>query len=291
MNEIIRGMDDFIGLVASNGGSIGNPEQVSAALIRRIFNPLPWKEAIRPFLKPILERLYVRGAMNQAAIHNLVIEPRRRLTARRALDWAWFWDSENFRMPIVHKQTEEERLAALGLNLPIGISFEMPEWLKKRMDVAISTVMAGPYWVEFVETTKDDIATIIRSGAVKGWSIKKIRDKIVEVAPEYSKVRAERIARTETIGILNRGGLDILRQTSQETAGAIDGKSWLGTLDERIRGAHLEADGQIRKIDEPFVVGGEEAMYPGDENLSAWNRINCRCTILSEQVDANLSSE
>lgn len=56
-------------------------------------------------------------------------------------------------------------------------------------------------------------------------------------------------------------------------------KEWRAVLDSRTRFAHLEADGQIKKIDEPFEVGNELLMYPSDSSLgaSAGNTINCRC--------------
>jgi uncharacterized protein with gpF-like domain len=43
---------------------------------------------------------------------------------------------------------------------------------------------------------------------------------------------------------------------------------------------HLAADGQVQDIDEPFDVGGEQLMYPGDPAGSPGNTINCRCTVL-----------
>lgn len=59
----------------------------------------------------------------------------------------------------------------------------------------------------------------------------------------------------------------------------ISKKEWRTVLDERTRDAHAIADGQIRKIMEPYVVGGELLMFPGDSSLGAsiWNTINCRC--------------
>ena len=57
-------------------------------------------------------------------------------------------------------------------------------------------------------------------------------------------------------------------------------KEWLSTKDDRVRIEHLEVDGQVVPIDEPFIVGGEELMYPGDASGSAGNVINCRCTEL-----------
>lgn len=43
--------------------------------------------------------------------------------------------------------------------------------------------------------------------------------------------------------------------------------------------SHLLANGQVRKPDEPFLVGGEELMYPRDPNGSAENTINCSCIL------------
>jgi hypothetical protein len=41
------------------------------------------------------------------------------------------------------------------------------------------------------------------------------------------------------------------------------------------RPGHLYADGQVRNVDEPFVVDGEALMYPRDPNGSPENTINC----------------
>ena len=37
------------------------------------------------------------------------------------------------------------------------------------------------------------------------------------------------------------------------------------------------ANGQLRKLDEPFLVGGEELDHPGAESGSPENVINCHC--------------
>ena len=52
---------------------------------------------------------------------------------------------------------------------------------------------------------------------------------------------------------------------------------WDATLDGRTRPAHAAADGQKKKLDQPFVVMGEKLMYPGDSAGSAANVINDRC--------------
>lgn len=57
-------------------------------------------------------------------------------------------------------------------------------------------------------------------------------------------------------------------------------KQWRRSGKLRSRFSHDTADGQIREVDEPFDVGGEQLMYPRDPTASAKNTINCGCTSL-----------
>lgn len=58
-------------------------------------------------------------------------------------------------------------------------------------------------------------------------------------------------------------------------------REWVATLDARTRHEHGAADGQRVGVDEPFTVGGEKLMFPGDTShgASGWNIYNCRCTV------------
>ncbi len=56
-------------------------------------------------------------------------------------------------------------------------------------------------------------------------------------------------------------------------------KTWLATLDDKTRVEHAEADGQTVPIDDTFLVGGEEADYPGDPALSDAMACSCRCSL------------
>jgi hypothetical protein len=48
------------------------------------------------------------------------------------------------------------------------------------------------------------------------------------------------------------------------------------------RVGHVIIDGQLRKVDEPFDVEGEQLMYPRDPAGSAENTINCHCLSVPE---------
>jgi hypothetical protein len=58
------------------------------------------------------------------------------------------------------------------------------------------------------------------------------------------------------------------------------GKGWRHIPVARVpRISHILANGQIVAPEMPFVVGGEELMYPRDPNGSAENTINCSCLL------------
>lgn len=56
-------------------------------------------------------------------------------------------------------------------------------------------------------------------------------------------------------------------------------KRWLTVGDRRVRPIHKLANGQIRRIHDPYVVNNQFLMYPGDTSLGATvdNVANCRC--------------
>lgn len=65
--------------------------------------------------------------------------------------------------------------------------------------------------------------------------------------------------------------------------GICDVERWVSTDDGRTRPEHLDANRQEVPYDEPFEVGDEKLMYPGDISLgaNAGNVINCRCTMVT----------
>jgi hypothetical protein len=103
--------------------------------------------------------------------------------------------------------------------------------------------------------------------------------RLQEVWPDLAAVRAERIARTEVVSASNYG-VKAGAEAFQEETGVVLRKVWISKLDDKTREEHKpEYMGtQSPLINEPFIVGGEQAQIPGDTNLSAGMRINCRCS-------------
>lgn len=128
-----------------------------------------------------------------------------------------------------------------------------------------------------LEYGKRMITANVTSGILQGKSINGIAASLIKDVPNMNRTSAVRAARTACTEAENAG-----RQAAAEELeemGVIMGKRWVATPDARTRPEHAHADGQIVPCDEPFEVGGEKLMFPGDGSLGAsgWNRYNCRC--------------
>lgn len=112
-------------------------------------------------------------------------------------------------------------------------------------------------------------------------------DKIIGVNKRKGYMnRSDVIARTEigrTFSIARQAkDEDIAKQVPEMR------KQWINAQDTRVRNkdmgggrgfvSHRNVHGQIRKVDEPFDLGGGvKAMYPRDISLPPEHSVNCRC--------------
>lgn len=134
---------------------------------------------------------------------------------------------------------------------------------------------------------KRQITSQVTSGILQGENIKHLADRLQTNIPSMNRNSAIRAARTSVTGAQNAG-----RQDSYDAAVKIGiemEKQWLATLDGRTRHEHASADGQVVGNDEPFTVGGEKLMYPGDPSGSGWNIYNCRCTMIAKVKGVDMS--
>lgn len=134
----------------------------------------------------------------------------------------------------------------------------------------------------------DDMRTQLAAGYQAGESINQLASRLRTVA-KISEPRALTIARTEVVPAANFGSLQQLKAvgfTDDECR-----KEWLATEDGRTRLAHLEADGQLVGLNQPFVVDGDFLQVPGDPAGRADNVINCRCSVAYVFDDENDDDE
>lgn len=91
--------------------------------------------------------------------------------------------------------------------------------------------------------------------------------------------RAKTIVRTEAHRIQQAAAADARDAAKQRGCDVV--KQWDSTLDSGTRPTHRRLDGQIREVNEPFVIDKKKkAMYPGDFG-KAEEDCNCRCVALT----------
>lgn len=135
---------------------------------------------------------------------------------------------------------------------------------------------------------QDYIKRHIIGGIIQGKSVYKIADDLQRDLTNMSRASAVRTARTAITAAQNGG-----RQATMDSARAMGiklRKRWVSAKDARVRDVHGIADGQTVPTDDPFIVGGEKLMFPGDStSASGWNLYNCRCgmrTVEKEGIEA-----
>lgn len=122
----------------------------------------------------------------------------------------------------------------------------------------------------------DDVWEVVSAQLIEGVStgetIPQLAARVRNTAG-VSEARSLTIARTEVHAAHEAGSYDQALFVDPEAS-----KIWLATEDERTRPTHRAAEGQRRRLNEPFEVGGAQLRYPGDPLGPADEVINCRCT-------------
>ena len=190
---------------------------------------------------------------------------------------------------------EELNKALFKVHLTIGKSYgnmeasrfrrEIKKWKPLPLFNEAFQLFLLNYYKEFggenitllTETYVQAVVTEIRKATFENETVIQMRDRIFRTVnkPNFYKWQALRIARTETTFAMNSA-----KQIAGEVSGLVMEKVWIAAVDSRTRQEHLEANGKAVALNEPFIVGGEKLMFPGDKlnGASAGNLIACRCT-------------
>lgn len=121
------------------------------------------------------------------------------------------------------------------------------------------------------------IANCITQGILQGESIPQISRRMARDTASTDMKAMTRYARTAMTCAQNAG-----RITSMNDAKAMGikvRKVWLAVGDDRTRDAHIDLDGDVAEVDEPFDSILGPIMYPGDPNADDANVWNCRCAL------------
>lgn len=91
--------------------------------------------------------------------------------------------------------------------------------------------------------------------------------------PRFNRMRALRIARTETTTAANHGAFK-----AAESSDLVLDKKWNSIIDNRTRHSHIAENGQTVGQYEGFTMSdGTVMQFPGDPSAPAKQVVNCRC--------------
>lgn len=112
--------------------------------------------------------------------------------------------------------------------------------------------------------------------AAGGW-ISKLLNPARALGPKW-RVRVKRATRTAFTGLTGRLVMVELRLRGST------GKRWVSRHDDKVRHSHLEADGQVQPLEQPFRVGNVDLDYPGQKGKPLEETANCRCLIMPAEA-------
>jgi SPP1 gp7 family putative phage head morphogenesis protein len=181
----------------------------------------------------------------------------------------------------------DEALKKLGIHLVFNLKDgKLLNQLKKR-GVKITGQISK-------KTLSDFQQILYESYLEEGISPYDVEKRIDGLFEETYKNRAMTIARTET------GIASSMTEFEAYRKNGVQKKKWLAIIDDRTRDSHIEANGQIQPIDEPFILvthsrkHGDiesELMFPLDPEGEAQEIINCRCTFTAVFDDSDIADD
>lgn len=125
------------------------------------------------------------------------------------------------------------------------------------------------------QTLKGAVRNTINNGLALGQSYPEMMKDIKDLV-NLKNFETMRILRTELHDAQEAGTADSYDAALEQ---GVNGKVvWIATLDGKTRDTHQEMDGVERDEDGYFHGSIGKAEYPGDPNLPAAERCNCRCT-------------
>jgi SPP1 gp7 family putative phage head morphogenesis protein len=171
-----------------------------------------------------------------------------------------------------------KELAVTGdLDLLKEIRLKYPRWSKKVGDFVppAGETLSSLLYENNAAGLREVISTVKR-GLVNGESYTKQARRVKKVFNKNVS-NTMRVVRTEGNRIANAGSYANSLEMAEQ--GLEIKRQWVATLDGRTRDRHASLDGQVVGVDEPFIINGMTAMYPGTFGTPAMD-INCRCSVI-----------
>jgi uncharacterized protein with gpF-like domain len=146
-------------------------------------------------------------------------------------------------------------------------------WISSNAALKV-TQIAGTTEKQALDIIRVATSDAIEAGLDEKATGRLIQARIGEKGGQLSQLRGRMISRTESHASSNASNQLAAKSTRLPLK-----KEWISSGGERTRETHFNANGQTVDIDQPFSVGFDLLMQPGDPSGSAEEVINCRCAV------------
>jgi HK97 family phage portal protein len=136
----------------------------------------------------------------------------------------------------------------------------MQSWLTNHIATSIKSI---------IDTEIVGVKGIIEKGIADGLGSRDIYSLLTPYFDEGEKWKAMRISRTEVGAAAGQGQREAAAQS-----GYVTKKQWIATMDDRVRDAHANINGEVKGFNDLYSNG---LMNPGDTSGDPAEFINCRC--------------
>lgn len=160
----------------------------------------------------------------------------------------------------------------LGVDLPFDASDSiLQDQLRRTRNLMVRTPD------EVYRLIIRELGAAVAAGEDVNQQAARVRHVLDVTGTQNWPARARTVSVTEVHRAWNFGALAAALRVEQREQGPRLIKVWDARQDSAVRPAHRLANGQAQYVSQPFMIGGEPLMAPGDPNGSPWNVINCRC--------------
>ncbi len=177
---------------------------------------------------------------------------------------------------------------AFGRDIPEGLADEAAVLKDKGFLAALEGAARAT-----VETTGSQVDVLLAAAGGKGWGADEVSSRVNILFDQLQDGDADP-GEMDWLGpgdTIPQQRSSIIAATTGNTASGYGAnllysdwgskyQEWVTMRDDRVRPEHVEADGQVRALGEPYDVGGEKMMYPGDPEASLDNICGCRCMLM-----------
>jgi SPP1 gp7 family putative phage head morphogenesis protein len=136
----------------------------------------------------------------------------------------------------------------------------MQSWLESHIATSIKSIL---------DTEIAVAKAIIEKGIADGLGSYDLSKLLRGYFDEGEKWKAMRISRTEVGAAAGQGQREAAAQS-----GYVTKKQWIATMDDRVRDAHANINGEVKGFNDLYSNG---LMNPGDTSGDPAEFINCRC--------------